>query len=107
MGQRNGLVTAPKLGAPFTRRLPSALVDFDNGTSENPVVTYLEQEGLYVAVFDTLKHDPPPHGRSQQFRVGFAGSPNAIQIRSRPICGRARLPRCAQSYSQACAESLL
>ena len=25
---------------------------------------------LYVAVFDTLKHDPPPHGRSQQFR-GF------------------------------------
>ena len=24
----------------------------------------------YVAVFDTLKHDPPPHGRSQQFR-GF------------------------------------
>ena len=34
------------------------------------MVTFLEDLELYVAVFDTLKHDPPPHGRSQQFR-GF------------------------------------
>ena len=82
-------MTATSLGGQFVRRLPSALTDFNNGRSENPVVTYLEGknleagqnlegtlerdgvgQGLYVAVFDTLKHDPPPHGRSQQFR-GF------------------------------------
>ena len=73
MGQRNGLVTATTLGGQFTRRLPSALADFNSGRSENPVVTYLEKVGLYVAVFDTLKHDPPPSGRSQQFR-GSLGS---------------------------------
>jgi hypothetical protein len=82
LGQRNGLVTTSELGGQFTRRLPSALVDFDtaprnhsgprsnvsDARSENPVVTYLPDRGLYVAVFDTLKHDPPPRARSQQFR---------------------------------------
>jgi hypothetical protein len=86
LGQRNGLVTVTELGGQFTRRLPSALVDFNtapqnhssgsgsggsnisDARSENPVVTYLERLGLYVAVFDTPKHDPPLHGRSQQFR---------------------------------------
>ena len=33
------------------------------------MVTYLEARQLYVAVFDSLKHDPDG-GRSQQFR-GF------------------------------------
>ena len=41
MGQRNGLVTATALGGQFTRRLPSALTDFNDGRSENPVVTRL------------------------------------------------------------------
>ena len=83
-GQRNGLVTASQLGGQFTRWLPSAMVDFrtspqnhsnqkvpsnvSDARSENPVVTFLDRLGLYVAVFDTLKHDPPPHARSQQFR---------------------------------------
>lgn len=44
--------------------------DVPTGRSENPIVTYLQTHGIYVAVFDTLKHDPPPNGRSQQFR-GF------------------------------------
>lgn len=90
LGQRNGLVTASKLGGQFTRRLPSALVDFrtapqnhssrhysnvSDARSENPVVTFLDHLGLYVAVFDTLKHDPPPHARSQQFRGGYLYAP--------------------------------
>jgi len=77
MGQKNGLVTAPSLQGPFERVRPSSLVDFNNGTTENPVVTYLAPQRLYVAVFDSLKHDP--QGKSQQFRgFGIAWSKDGL-----------------------------
>ena len=50
----NGLVTTKKLGDRFVRRLPSAKVDLNGGGSENPVVTYLPQHSLYIALFDDL-----------------------------------------------------
>lgn len=50
----NGLCTTSKLGAPFIRRLPTAKVNLNGGGSENPVVTWLPQHGLYIALFDDL-----------------------------------------------------
>lgn len=50
----NGLVTVEKLGDPFQRMLPDSRVDLNGGGSENPVVTYIPQYKLYIAVFDNL-----------------------------------------------------
>ena len=50
----NGLATTPKLGDRFVRRLPLAKVNLNGGGSENPVVTFLPQHGVYFALFDDL-----------------------------------------------------
>eukprot|EP00039_Didymoeca_costata_P033050 m.40503 g.40503 ORF g.40503 m.40503 type:complete len:222 (+) comp9668_c0_seq1:578-1243(+) len=58
---KNGIVLAEEIGGNFTRLLPSSLVNFNNGGSENPIVTYLSSYSLYLAVFDDL------HAQSQGF----------------------------------------
>ena len=54
MSWYNGLVTTSRLGDPFVRRTPSSLVNFNQGFSENPIVSYLASRKAYIAVFDAL-----------------------------------------------------
>lgn len=54
MSWYNGLVTASRLGDPFVRRTPSSLVNFNQGFSENLIVSYLASCKAYIAVFDAL-----------------------------------------------------
>jgi hypothetical protein len=70
----NGLATASSLGGPWVRRKPSALVDFNGGFSENPIVSWLSpvavrragggSHGLYIAVFDDLNQQSRGFGLS-------------------------------------------
>eukprot|EP01048_Picozoa_sp_COSAG05_P020080 COSAG05_NODE_3322_length_2150_cov_1.173086_3_plen_97_part_00 len=47
-------MTTTKLGGQFVRRLPSAMVDFNAGRSENPVVTHLPGLGWYHLRLEAL-----------------------------------------------------
>lgn len=65
-----GLATTPALGAPF-KRLPMGInpvpLDGTTGHVENPVVTFVPQMNLYIAVFDYLGHEGEGLGFSYSF----------------------------------------
>ena len=84
----NGLVTTSKLGQPFVRRLPSALVDLNGGGSENPVVAYLAKEKLYLALFDDLFREGEGFGMSYSVD-GLTWATPAVNV---SVPGGARTP---------------
>lgn len=59
-----GLVTTSTLGSDFRRQLPTSLVNLNGGYAENPIVTYLAQKDVYVAVFDDLRNQNTGFGVS-------------------------------------------
>merc|ERR1712232_787694 len=82
-----GLVTTNRIGAPFSRVKPSALVNFNNGSAENPIVTFLPSFGVYLAVFDDLVNEL--HG------FGMSTSRDLLRWSPRtrvPVPGGARTP---------------
>ena len=84
----NGLATTSTLGQPFVRQIPNAKVDFNGGGSENPVVTYLSKQGVYVALFDDLFDEARGFGMSYS-ADGLTWATPAVDV---PVPGGARTP---------------